>query len=85
MTLFRELNNFIELGYNFFLIDGRVYVDNKEEQFYEFINLKDINYQLKTGDILSYEDINYCEEVILLPFLDLIMYYLLERNADECR
>lgn len=62
----------------YFLIDGRVYILREEyddEFFFVLFDIVDIKYVPKFGDILSYDDLDACEEVIYLPNKELVLYY----------
>lgn len=77
MNIAKSIDYFIQSGFKFFIIDGRLYVKNTKERYYEYLNVKTHNYQLRAGDILEYVDIKYCEEVILLPTSELVVQYIL--------
>ncbi|AEO93696.1 gp438 [Bacillus phage G] len=70
------IKSFLNMKSEFYLIEDRVYVKNYHEKFYEFLNVNVPFYQLRAGDIIEFNDIKYCEDVIQLTSIDVILQYI---------
>lgn len=62
--------------FEFFLIDNKLFIYDKNLQIYENIETFSGTRNAKFGDIFTSEDIDYVENIVYLPKNDIIFNYV---------